>query len=65
MKYYLSVVSIFKNESMILEEWINHYIKESVQHFYLVNNGSDDNFMPIINKYKNYITLVNDNYRQE
>lgn len=65
MKYYLSVVSIFKNESMILEEWINHYIKESVQHFYLVNNGSDDDFMPIINKYKNYITLVNDNYRQE
>ena len=38
MKYYLSVVSIFKNESMILEEWIKHYIKENVQLFYLVNN---------------------------
>jgi mannosyltransferase OCH1-like enzyme len=65
MKYFLTLVSVFKNEAMILEEWINHYIKEGVEHFYLVNNGSDDNFMDIIDKYSNIITLVNDNYRQE
>ena len=32
------IVAIFKNESHILEEWIQHYIKEGVQHFYLINN---------------------------
>lgn len=65
MKYFLTLVSVFKNEAMILEEWINHYIKEGVEHFYLVNNGSDDNFMEIIEQYSSIVTLVNDNYRQE
>jgi len=56
-KYFLSVISIFKNESHILEEWINHYIKEGIEHFYLFNNNSTDNFMDIINKYNKYIDL--------
>ena len=43
-KYFLSVLSIFKNESHILEEWLNHYINEGVDHFYLLNNNSDDNY---------------------
>ena len=34
-KYFLSVLSVFKNESHILEEWLNHYINEGVEHFYL------------------------------
>lgn len=65
MKYFLSIISVFKNESTILEEWIKHYIKEGVEHFYLVNHNSDDNFMQIIDKYKNYITLKTDDYKQE
>lgn len=56
-KYFLSVLTIFKNESHILEEWLNHYIKEGVEHFYLHNNNSTDDFMNIINKYNNYIDL--------
>jgi len=56
-KYFLSVLSIFKNESHVLEEWLNHYINEGVEHFYLLNNNSDDNFMDIIKKYDKYIDL--------
>lgn len=58
--YFLSIGAIFKNESYGLEEWILHHLNEGVEHFYLINNGSTDNFMPIIEKYNQYITLFND-----
>jgi len=51
------VCSVFKNESHILEEWINHYLLHGVEYIYLVNDFSTDNFLPIIEKYKEYITL--------
>ena len=43
--YYLSILAIFKNEAMNLKEWIEHYILNGVEHFYLINNGSTDNFL--------------------
>ena len=60
------IVAIFKNESEILEEWINHYINEGCLQFFLIDNGSTDNYLPIINKYNKYIDLVIDNtkYKQ-
>jgi hypothetical protein len=45
------VVSIFKNEKHALEEWINHYTKEGVDHFFLTDNGSDDGYIDILDKY--------------
>lgn len=45
MKYFLSVLAIFKNEGHIINEWIEHYIDEGVEHFYLIDNGSDDNYL--------------------
>ncbi len=38
--YTLSVLSIFKNEDDVLEEWLEHYIAEGVEHFYLIDNGT-------------------------
>jgi hypothetical protein len=60
------IVAIFKNEAEILEEWINHYINEGCQQFFLIDNGSTDNYLPIINKYDKYIDLVIDDtkYKQ-
>ena len=46
--YYLSVGSIFKNESHILKEWLNHHINHGVEHFYLINDDSSDNFIQIL-----------------
>ncbi len=49
--YYLSVGAIFKNESHILSEWLQHYLSEGVDHFYLIDNGSNDNYMPLLERY--------------
>lgn len=56
---YLSVLSIFKNEARNLDIWIKHYIWMGVEHFYLIDNGSDDNYMEILQKYidKGIVTL--------
>lgn len=51
---------MFKNESLILKSWIDHYIREGIDHFYLIDNGSTDNFMEIINMFSDKITLVSD-----
>jgi len=55
--YKFCVCAVFKNESHILEEWLMHYIHHGVEHFYLVNDNSNDNFETITNKYANYVTL--------
>lgn len=52
----LCLVAIFKNESHILDEYIKHYLNQGVDHFFFVDNGSDDAYLNILNKYKN-ITL--------
>jgi hypothetical protein len=49
--YYVSVLAIFKNETHILEEWIEHYLWQGVEHFYLIDNGSADNPLHILQKY--------------
>lgn len=62
-KYYLSVAAIFKNESNSIKEWLKHYLHHGVEHFYLINDNSDDNFLESINDYidNNIITLFNAN----
>lgn len=45
------LVSIFKNEGHILQEWIEHYLREGVDMFYLIDNGSTDNYLEKIQKY--------------
>ena len=62
-KYYLSVGTMFKNESHSIKEWIRHYLHHGVEHFYLINDNSSDNFMQHIQEYldKNIITLFNVN----
>ena len=63
--YNLSLLAMFKNESWIIKEWIEHYLLEGVEHFYLIDNGSNDNYEEKIKEYKdkNYISLVKDSTR--
>jgi hypothetical protein len=56
------LVSIFKNEGHIMDEYINHYIKQGVDHFFFIDNGSNDNYIHTLAKYKN-ITLQKDPHR--
>lgn len=51
------VCSVFKNEAHILDEWIQHYLFHGIDHLYLVNDFSNDNYMEIIEKYSDKVTL--------
>jgi glycosyltransferase involved in cell wall biosynthesis len=51
--HYLIVLSQLKNEAMTLETWIKHYIWQGCDHIYLIDNGSTDESVDIINKYIN------------
>jgi len=58
-KYYFSVASVFKNESWILKEWIEHYKFHGADHIYLVNDHSTDNYLDILEPYikDGFVTL--------
>lgn len=65
-KYLLSVGAILCNESMIISEWIQHYIDEGVEHFYLIENNSSveySSFDIIHDKYAEYVTYFRDDTR--
>jgi hypothetical protein len=47
----ICIVSVFKNESHALQEWLEHYIREGVDTFLLTDNGSTDEYQPIIEPY--------------
>ena len=51
VRYKVSVCAIFKNESPYLMEWIefNHII--GIEHFYLYNNNSDDDYLSVLEPY--------------
>jgi hypothetical protein len=49
--FYLSILSIFKNETMNLRLWLEHHLYQGVEHFYMIDNGSNDNPMEILQEY--------------
>jgi hypothetical protein len=50
-QYYLSVCAMFKNEGPYLEEWIEYYLLQGVEKFYLYDNESSDNARQILDPY--------------
>ena len=61
--FYFTIGAIFKNESHILKEWIEHYQQHGIDHIYLINDNSNDKFLDILQPYidNNYVTLYNNN----
>ncbi len=59
-KFNLSICTLFRNESKYLKEWIEYHRLVGVDHFYLYNNGSMDNFTEILTPYfkEGLITLI-------
>ena len=51
LKYRLSLCLIFKNEAPFLKEWLDFHFMLGVEHFYMYNNNSTDNFREIIQPY--------------
>ena len=58
--YDLAIVAIFKDEGKYLKEWLDYHLIAGVDHFYLYNNDSSDNYEEILAPYveKNLVTLI-------
>ena len=61
-RYFLAACAQFKDEDSILQEWLEHYLKEGVQHFYLIDDGSTDASHQILDPYilRGLVTLMVD-----
>jgi len=59
--YDLAIVAIFKDEGKYLKEWLDYHLLAGVEHFYLYNNDSTDNYAEVLAPYveKNLVTLKN------
>lgn len=51
MKHYLSICAIFRNEASYMKEWIEFHRLMSVDHFYLYNNLSEDDYLDLLQPY--------------
>lgn len=58
--YQISICAIFRNEAVGLREWIEYHQIIGIQHFYLYNNNSDDNYLEILAPYieQGLVTLI-------
>lgn len=50
-RFELAVCAIFKNEAPYLKEWIEYHKIVGVQHFYLYNHESTDNYQEVLDCY--------------
>ena len=59
--YNLAVAAIFKDEAPYLREWLDYHLLAGVEHFYLYNNESSDDYAEILKPYveANLVTLTN------
>ena len=59
-KFNVSICAIFKDEANYLKEWIEFHKIVGVEHFYLYNNNSSDNYKEILKPYieKKLVTLI-------
>ena len=60
LKYKVSACLIFKDEGPFLKEWLDYHLTVGIDHFYLYDNNSTDNYREIIQPYidREQITLV-------
>ncbi|MBR1806871.1 MAG: glycosyltransferase family 92 protein [Selenomonadaceae bacterium] len=58
--YNLAVAAIFKDEARYIREWLDYHLLAGVEHFYLYNNESSDNYAEILKPYidANIVTLI-------
>lgn len=49
--YDLAIVAIFKNEGRYLKEWLDYHLLAGVEHFYLYNNDSTDDYQEVLAPY--------------
>lgn len=50
-RYELAIGAIFRDEAPYLKEWIEFHKLVGVQHFYLFNHGSEDDYISVLRDY--------------
>ncbi len=60
LKYTFAVIATFLNKSHRMREWIQHYLWQGVEHFYLVDEGSNDDYWTVLDTYtrRGIVTVV-------
>ena len=53
----IGLMAIFKNESMILKEWIEHYKWQGIDVIVLLNNDSTDDWKSVTDKFEGFVTV--------
>lgn len=61
----LCVVAMFKNESHILQEWLDHYSRQGVDQFLLIDNGSTDSYQHLLSSYPVRVVVDTTRHNQE
>ena len=66
LKYDISLCLIFNNEAPYLREWLDYHLTIGVDHFYLYNDNSTDDYLSVIQPYieQGAVTLVQWQHRQ-
>ena len=49
--YDLAIVSIMKNEGHYVKEWLDYHLAAGVDHFYIYDHESTDNFTEVLQPY--------------
>ncbi len=66
-KYKVSICAIFKNEAPYLKEWLefNHLV--GIEHFYMYNNNSEDDYLSVLKPYidSGLVTLIQWPFNQQ
>ena len=60
-KYTLALLVICKNEGMVIDEFVQHYKWQGVEHIYLIDNGSTDDLKEVLAPYisEGYLSYFN------
>jgi hypothetical protein len=61
--YELTLGVIFNNEAPYLKEWVEHNLNRGFDHIYMIDDNSDDDFMDVLNPYKDHISIFHVNER--
>lgn len=66
LRYDVSLCLIFKDEGKFLKEWLDYHLTIGVDHFYLYDNNSTDDFMNVVRPYmeRGLVTLIDWPYQQ-
>lgn len=59
-KYNVAICAIFKNEAPYLKEWLEFNRLVGIEHFYMYNNNSEDDYQSVLNEYieAGLVTLI-------